>query len=119
MFKAIREYGKDLFSTGGGGKNYNFSKLIIDVHCILFFQNDDRGIGITDNKSIPHLLFDKRRYGTVPNPIIFKQVDFFVLFKFHLHLPPLRFHCDRGFWDRTQECCDFGIDPYENTKLPT
>ncbi len=27
-----------------------------------------------------------------------------------LHLPPLRFHCVRGCWDRTQQdCCDFGI----------
>jgi hypothetical protein len=28
-----------------------------------------------------------------------------------LHLPPLRFHCVGGGWDRTQDCCDdFGID---------
>jgi hypothetical protein len=27
-----------------------------------------------------------------------------------LHLPPLRFHCVGGCWDRTQDCCDFGID---------
>jgi hypothetical protein len=26
-----------------------------------------------------------------------------------LHLPPLRFHCVGGCWDRTQDCCDFGI----------
>ncbi len=25
------------------------------------------------------------------------------------HLPPLRFHCVRGCWDLTQDCCDFGI----------
>jgi hypothetical protein len=23
---------------------------------------------------------------------------------------PLRFHGVGGFWDRTQDCCDFGID---------
>jgi hypothetical protein len=26
------------------------------------------------------------------------------------HLPPLRFHCVGECWDRTQDCCDFGID---------
>jgi hypothetical protein len=26
-----------------------------------------------------------------------------------LHLPPLRFHCVEGCWDRTPESCDFGI----------
>ncbi len=26
-----------------------------------------------------------------------------------LHLPPVRFHCVGGCWDRTQNCCDFGI----------
>ncbi len=27
-----------------------------------------------------------------------------------LHLPPLRFHCVGGWWNRTQDCCDFDID---------
>ncbi len=26
-----------------------------------------------------------------------------------LHLPPLRFHCVRGYWDGSQDCCDFGL----------
>ncbi len=26
----------------------------------------------------------------------------------HCFLPPLRFHCVRGCWDRTKDCCDFG-----------
>ncbi len=26
-----------------------------------------------------------------------------------LHLPPLRFHCVGGCWDRTQDSCDYGI----------
>jgi hypothetical protein len=25
------------------------------------------------------------------------------------HLPPLRFHCVGGWWDRAPDCCDFGI----------
>jgi hypothetical protein len=32
-----------------------------------------------------------------------------------LHLPPLRFHCVRGCWDRTQDCCDSGIDSQTNS----
>jgi hypothetical protein len=31
------------------------------------------------------------------------------LFTALLHLPPLRFHCVRGCWGRTQDCCEFGI----------
>ncbi len=32
-----------------------------------------------------------------------------VLYSTLLHLPPLRFHCVGECWDRTQDCCDFGI----------
>ncbi len=32
-----------------------------------------------------------------------------VLYSTLLHLPPLRFHCVVGSWDRTQDSCDFGI----------
>jgi hypothetical protein len=34
---------------------------------------------------------------------------FYVLYSTLLHLPPLRFHSVEGCWDRTQDCCDFGI----------
>jgi hypothetical protein len=44
------------------------------------------------------------------------QVDYFWIFYFLyvrystlLQLPPFRFHCVGGCWDRTQDCCDFGI----------
>ncbi len=33
----------------------------------------------------------------------------YVLYSTLLHLPPLRFHCVGGCWDRTHDCCDFGI----------
>ncbi len=37
--------------------------------------------------------------------------DFFLfMYATLLHLPPLKFHCVRGRWDRTRDCCDFGID---------
>ncbi len=32
-----------------------------------------------------------------------------VLYSTLLHLPRLRFHCYGVCWDRTQECCNFGI----------
>jgi hypothetical protein len=32
-----------------------------------------------------------------------------VLYSTLLHLPPLRFHCVGGCWDRTQDRCDLGI----------
>ncbi len=34
----------------------------------------------------------------------------YVRYSTMLHLPPFRFHCVGGCWDRTQDCCDFGID---------
>ncbi len=40
-------------------------------------------------------------------------LDFFffcVRYSRQLHLPPLRFHCVGGCWDRTQGRCDYGID---------
>ncbi len=48
---------------------------------------------------------------------VLKRGNFFRIFSFFhvrystlFHLPPLRFHRVRGCWDRTQDCCDFGID---------
>ena len=47
-------------------------------------------------------------------PTVFFQADFwifflYVLYSTLLHLPPLRFHCVGECWDRTQDCCDFGM----------
>jgi hypothetical protein len=45
----------------------------------------------------------------------FLKRGFFILFIFYvrystlLHLPPLRFHCVGGYWDQTQDSCDYGI----------
>ncbi len=39
----------------------------------------------------------------------FEFFFFYVLHTTLLHLPPLRSHCIGGCWDRTQDCCDFGI----------
>jgi hypothetical protein len=36
-------------------------------------------------------------------------IFFYVLYSTLLHLPPLRFYCVGECWDRTQDCCDFGI----------
>jgi hypothetical protein len=36
-------------------------------------------------------------------------MDFFFLCTTLLHLPPLRFHCVQGCWDRTQDSCDYDI----------
>ncbi len=35
--------------------------------------------------------------------------SFYVRYSTQLHLPPLRFHCVGGCWDRTQDSCDYGI----------
>jgi hypothetical protein len=34
---------------------------------------------------------------------------FFIRYSTLIHLPPLRFHCVGGCWDRTQDSCDYGI----------
>jgi hypothetical protein len=40
----------------------------------------------------------------------FLDFFFFIRYSTLLHLPPLRFHCDGGCCDQTQDCCSFGID---------
>ncbi len=43
-------------------------------------------------------------------------MDFFItLFNTMLHLPPLRFHCVGGCWDRTQESCNLDIGCHADT----
>ncbi len=44
----------------------------------------------------------------VPLLILFFD-SFYALYSTLLHLPPIRFHCVGGCWNRTQDCCDFGI----------
>jgi len=41
-----------------------------------------------------------------PTPLLFHYPLPLTLF----HLLPLTFYCVGGYWDRTQECCDFSID---------
>ncbi len=40
---------------------------------------------------------------------IFWDFSFYVRYSTLLHLPPFRFHCVGGCWDRSQDCCSFGI----------
>jgi hypothetical protein len=42
--------------------------------------------------------------------VIFGIFSFYERYLTLLHLPPLRFHCVGGYWDRTQDCCGFGIN---------
>ncbi len=67
-----------------------------------------------------------RNFNTIPVPRVTQQekrlqsrlhqledykwrfFDFFVHSTL-IYLPPLRFHCVGGCWDRNQDCCDFGI----------
>jgi hypothetical protein len=47
---------------------------------------------------------------SVPDDMLTGILEIFkLLYSTLLHLPPLRFHCVEGWWDRTQDCCDFGI----------
>jgi hypothetical protein len=41
--------------------------------------------------------------------IFFWWIFFYVLYSTLLHLPPLRFHCADGCWDRTQDRCNWCI----------
>ncbi len=49
---------------------------------------------------------------------IFKNVCMYVLCSTLLYLPPLRFHCIGGCWDRTQDICDFGIGCHSANSHP-
>jgi hypothetical protein len=62
------------------------------------------------------LLGSFRFFSKICGDIIFKIffltegfVGFFFLYVLYSTQPPFRFHCFGGCWDRTQDCCDFGI----------
>ncbi len=42
--------------------------------------------------------------------LVFVSYTVYGHYSTRLHLPPLRFHCVWWCWDRTHDCCDFGID---------
>ncbi len=66
----------------------------------------------------PHL-HRIHRYSTDLEGCEFFGFSFSVRYSTLLHLPPLRFHCvGGGCWDRTQDCCDFGIDSQTLLKVP-
>jgi hypothetical protein len=43
-------------------------------------------------------------------------VKCYVRYSTLLHLPPLRFHCVGGCWDRTQDSCEYGIGCHTDKK---
>jgi hypothetical protein len=56
-----------------------------------------------------------RMYAQIPGPSSHAEIlyiyifrgFFFILYSALLHLPPIRFHCAGGCWDRTQDRCNF------------
>jgi len=42
-----------------------------------------------------------------------------VLYSALLHLPPLRFHCADGWWDRTQDRCNLQLMHWQSDALTT
>ncbi len=64
------------------------------------------------SQQIPYLLSKGNLYRTFYLFIFIFWGDFFyffVLYSTLLHLPPLRFHCADGCWDRTQDRCNWCI----------
>ncbi len=51
--------------------------------------------------------------------VIFCILYMYVLYSTLLHLPPLRFHCVGGCWDRAQDSCDFGVAIRRSSHLAT
>jgi hypothetical protein len=41
---------------------------------------------------------------------ILREQIFKIRYSTLLHLPPIRFHCIGGCWERAYDCSDFGID---------
>jgi hypothetical protein len=54
--------------------------------------------------------FSQKKFVKSGNFFRFFLIFMYVIQHCLLHLPPLRFHCVGGCWDRTQDCCNFGID---------
>jgi len=56
-----------------------------------------------------HEMREDRKKGSVLKVSLNITIFFFVLYSTLLHLPPLRFHCADGCWDRTQDSCNWCI----------
>jgi hypothetical protein len=72
--------------------------------------------GINKTPPFLHFLIAKGRTRTIAYFFFFFNIFwgdfFFILFVQYsalLHLPPLRFHCADGCWDRTQDRCNWCI----------
>ncbi len=72
---------------------------LVGYRSFFFLTSCDRGL------SPPPLTLCVAKTGRNNFRIFFMSVLYSTL----LHLPPLRFHCVVGSWDRTQDSCDFGI----------
>jgi hypothetical protein len=63
-------------------------------------------------KNCPRILFPLSRRGNTGRAFFFIIIFlgfFFILYSALLRLPPLRFPCADGCWDRTQDCCNWCI----------
>jgi hypothetical protein len=55
-------------------------------------------------------MYNKLGFGELKKGGFFIILIFIYVFPTLLYVPPLRFYCVGGCWDRTQDCCDFGIE---------
>ncbi len=85
------------------------------LNLIFFFIRAHVARKTAQNAPVPRLLYFCTARQERPDRDFFK-VDFFGFFLFYvryttlLHLPPLRFHCVGGCWDRNKNCGYLVID---------
>jgi hypothetical protein len=62
--------------------------------------------------STPQKIYQNKELNKVTwltTPLVLYIIALISITEMLLHLPPLRFHCVGGCWDRTQDSCDYGI----------
>ncbi len=93
------------------------SLILLANFCSVVYQNKMSYCTHKQSSLLRAIPIERRDTKNVRNIVIpgYKRVIFlifillYVLYSTLLHLPPLRFHCVGGCWDRTLDCCDFGI----------
>jgi hypothetical protein len=84
-----------------------YGKKIVCQKCNMGIQNKAGfGADFESVEKVPKKLTRKKVFYNFLGDFL---VFFFVLYSALLHLPPLRFHCADGCWDRTQDRCNWCI----------
>ncbi len=101
--------GQQATGKGGGGPKVRLRSKDLRVYTTILHRATKETASATDaGHALLPLPFTHVRFWHLRGWRL-QLLIFYVLYLTLLHLPPPRFHCVGGCWDRTQDCCAYGI----------